>query len=110
MNTKEIAYRYIQACQVQECYEHKVSKAFELLCPDNQLMGLSDPISKPYRELVQELIGETTFDWIQWWQYDCDYGKDSREFVINGQEYSTDDMTVLKFLDIIVEPDPWTTN
>ena len=110
INTKEIAYRYIQACQVQRCYENKVHTAFELLNPDNTVFGLSDHIHKAYQELVLELVGEPAFDWILWWQYDCDYGKDPRDFVINDKEYTTDGMTTLKFLDLVMETDEWTTN
>ena len=110
MNTKEIAYRYIQACQVQECYEHKLTEALALLCPDNQIMSVSDPVRKGYRELVEELVGKQQFEWIEWWQYDADYGKDARDFVIDGTEYTTDDITTLKFLDLVMEHDEWTTN
>lgn len=107
--TKEIVYRYIQACQVQECYELKLAQTLQLLCPDNQLMSLSDPIRKPYRDLVEDLVGKTAFDWVEWWQYETDYGKDARDFKISDQEYTTDDMTTIKFLDIILDENQWTS-
>jgi hypothetical protein len=108
IHTKQIAYRYIQACQVQECYETQLCTALQQINPDNQVFGLGDPIRKAYRELVANLLGFEQFDWVEWWQYECDYGKDARDFTINGTEYSTDDMTALKFLDLVMETDPWT--
>jgi len=108
--SKEIVYRYIQACQVQECYETQLCTALQQINPDNQVFGLADPIRKAYRELVEELVGKQQFDWVEWWQYEADYGKDARDFVVAGVEYNTDDMTTLKFLELVLDADPWTTN
>ena len=101
MDKKKIAYEYIQACQVQSCYEDQVSAAFQMLNADNQVFGLADPLHKAYMDLVIELLGEELFDWIQWWQYETDYGKDPKDFAVNNQEHTTDGMTLLKFLDIV---------
>jgi hypothetical protein len=109
IHIKQIAYKYIQACQVQACYEEQVATAFQLINPDNQVYGLSDPIYKAYRELVEELLGPQQFEWVEWWQHETDYGKDNIDFVIAGAEYTTAGMTLLKFLDIVLEADPWTS-
>ena len=101
MDKKKIAYNYIQACYVQSCREDQISTAFQLLNPDNQVFGLADPLHNAYLELVQELLGEELFDWIQWWQYETDYGKEAKDFKINNQEYTTDGVTLLKFLELV---------
>jgi hypothetical protein len=109
IHTKQIAYRYIQACQVQDCYEDQVSAAFQLINSDNQVYGLADPLHKAYRELVANLLGFEQFEWVEWWQYETNYGKDDMNFVVAGAKYTTKGMTLLKFLDIVLEADPWTS-
>jgi hypothetical protein len=109
IHIKQIAYKYIQACQVQACYEDQVATAFQLINSDNQVYGLADPILKAYRELVVDLLGPQQFEWLEWWQYETDYGKDNMDFKILDREYTTEGMTLLKFLDIVLEADPWTS-
>ena len=100
MDKTKIAYEYIQACQVQSCYEDKVNQAFALINPDNQVFGLADPLRKAYEELVLEILGEDIFDWLCYWQYEADYGKNSLDIVIDGVEYNTQDMTLYKYLEV----------
>lgn len=100
MDKTKIAYDYVQACQTQACYEHKVNQAFALINPDNQIFGLADPLRKVYEELVVDLLGEDTMDWIYYWQYEADYGKESRDFTVNDREYNTQDMTLYKYLEV----------
>jgi hypothetical protein len=109
IHIKQIAYRYIQACQVQACYEDQVSAAFQLINPDNEVYGLADPLHKAYRELVANLLGFEQFEWVEWWQHETNYGKVDMDFKIAGAEYTTAGMTLLKFLDIVLEADPWTS-
>jgi hypothetical protein len=100
MDKLKIAYDYVTACQVQGCYEDKVNQAFQLINPDNQVFGLSDPLRKAYEELVLDLLGETVFDWICYWQYEADYGRASMDITIDGVEYNTQDMTFYKYLEV----------
>jgi carboxypeptidase C (cathepsin A) len=100
MDKLKLAYDYVQACQVQGCYEDQINRAFALLNPDNQIFGLCDPLRKHYEEVVQEILGEEITDWIQYWQYECDYGKESRDVTINGVEYNTQDITLYKYLEV----------
>ena len=100
MDKLKVAYDYIQACQTQSCYTSKLNEALELLCPDNQLFSIADPLHAPYLELVTEILGEDTMDWIFYWQYEADYGKNSCDFQINDVEYNTQDMTLYKYLEV----------
>jgi hypothetical protein len=100
---KQIAYQYIQACQVQSCYENQMNTALQQINPDNQVFGLADPLHKGYRELVEHILGQSAFEWVEWWQYECDYGMDARDFALNNVEYSTDDMTTLSFLELVIQ-------
>jgi len=100
MDKLKLAYDYIQACQVQSCYEDKLNKVMQALNPDNQVFGLADPIHKPYEELVLEILGETIMDWIYYWQYEADYGQKSMDITINDVEYNTQDMTLYKYLEV----------
>ena len=100
MDKLKIAYDYVQACQVQACYEDKVNQAFQLINPDNTVFGLSDPLRLRYEELVQSILGEEAFDWISYWQYEADYGKASMDITIDGVEYNTQDITLYKYLEV----------
>ena len=101
MNPQQIAYDYINAHQVQRCYEDKVNQALQLLNPDNQIFGLCDSLSTAYDKLVLSTLGEDTFEWLLWWMYECDYGRDPKSFTINHVEYS--DVTQLQFTHIITQ-------
>ena len=100
MNKLDIAYNYVQACCAQEAFEHNINTAIAQLCPDNQIFSLCEPIHKHYLELIEELLGEEAFDWIQYWQYESDYGRNSLDFTIDGVEYNTQDMTLFKYLEV----------
>jgi len=100
MDKLKLAYDYITACQVQSCYEDKLNKALQLINPDNLVFGLADHIHKPYEELMLEILGETIMDWIYYWQYEADYGKNSLDITVDGVEYNTQDMTLYKYLEV----------
>jgi len=100
MDKLKLAYDYITACQVQSCYENKINQTFQLINPDNQVFGLADPLHKAYEELVLEILGEPIMDWVYYWQYEADYGKNSLDFVINDREYNTQDLTLYKYLEV----------
>lgn len=100
MNKLDIAYNYVQACRTQQTYEESLNKTLQLLCPDNYVVALADTLHGPYQELLIEVLGEEAFDWIQYWQYEADYGTAAMDFIINDVEYNTQDMSLYKFLEI----------
>lgn len=102
VNTK-IAYDYIQACKIQAVYEGALETALKRLHPDNQLMGTSVTLAEAYRQLVLEVLGEELMDWVEYWQYECDYGKESRTFIINNVTYDTEGMTFFSFMEAVSE-------
>jgi hypothetical protein len=100
MNNHQIAYDYIQSQQVQECYTHKVHEAFKLLCEENQVFGLQDPVQKSYKKLVLDILGSDNMDWLEYWQFETDYGNQSREIIIDNQTYDSSTLTLFKYLDL----------
>jgi len=100
MDKLKLAYDYVQACRTQDCYEHNINRAFQQLDPDNQIFGLAYPLRKHYEEIVHEILGEEIAEWIYYWRYECDYGQESRDIVINGVEYNTQDITLYKYLEV----------
>ena len=99
----KIAYDYVQACKTQAIYERALETALQRLHPDNQLMGTSVTLAESYRQLVFEVVGEELMDWIEYWQYESDYGKESRTFVINNVTYDTAGMTFFSFMGAVSE-------
>ena len=101
MNPQQIAYDYLTACKTQESYEQHLTNALRLLCQDNEVISVSDTLRRAYEGVVCYALGAQTFEWLLWWQYECDYGEDPKAFAINHIEYS--DVTQLQFTHIITQ-------
>jgi hypothetical protein len=101
LDKNKIAYDYVQACKTQAVYERALDTALQRLHPDNQLMGTSVTLAQADRQVVLEVVGEELMDWIEYWQYEADYGKESRTFVINNVTYDTAGMTFFSFLEAV---------
>lgn len=101
MNKQQIAYEYLAACQVQSCYEQQLAKALQLFCEDNEVVSVSDTIRLAYDNLIIATLGQEVFEWLLWWQYDCDYGRTPKRFTIDHQEYL--EVTQLKFTELITQ-------
>ena len=101
MNPQQIAYEYLNACQVQSCYEQHLTNALRLFCEDNEVISVSDTIRLAYDNLIISTLGQPVFEWLLWWQYDCDYGKNPKRFTINNQEYFQ--VTQLQFTELITQ-------
>jgi len=99
----KIAYDYLQACKTQAVYEGALDTALQRLHPYNRLMGTSVTLAEAYKQLVLEVVGEELMDWIEYWQYETNYGKESRTFVINNVTYDTAGMTFFSFMEAVSE-------
>jgi hypothetical protein len=89
------------ALKTQRVYDDQVGRALHCINPDNQIFGLADAVEGPYTELVQELLGPELFDWLMWWMYETDFGKDAMQFTVNGVEYDPTQMTLYSFLETV---------
>jgi hypothetical protein len=101
MNRQQIAYDYLVACKTQESYEQQLTNAVRLFRPDNEVVSVADPLRRAYNNLVSDTLGARTFEWLLWWQYECDYGKHPKAFEINNVEYR--EVTQLEFTHIITK-------
>lgn len=97
----KIAYDYVQACKTQAIRERALETAFQQLNPDNQIMGVSDDVLQSYRQLMLKVVGKELMDWIEYWQYEADYGLESRTFIINNVTYDTAGMTFFSFMEAV---------
>lgn len=101
MNLQEIAYQYVQACRTQETQEYAVHKALAALNSDNMILDLAEAIRRPYRNLIQQLVGVQMMDWIEWWQYEAEYGSKPLHFTIDGTTYDPSTITFYKFWELV---------
>lgn len=99
--THKIAYNYCMAMLAQRAGEEQLSRAFQALGSDNQIFALAEPIESAYAALVHELIGDSLFDWLMWWMYETDCGKQNMLFQIDGVSYDPSTMTLYRFLEIV---------
>ena len=106
MNKKQLIQetaRYIQAICSQQETEGRVSKALKTICPENGIFSLvTEDLSEGYKKLLICLIGETNYDWVEYWMYELDFGA-SRDlsFWVDEKEYHPCEMAVEEYLDII---------
>ena len=101
MSPQQIAYEYLCANQTQECYELLLNQALQLLGADNRLASFADPLRTAYNNLVASALGTQAFDWLLWWQYECDYGNSPKQFTINHVDYC--DVSQLQFTHLITQ-------
>jgi hypothetical protein len=102
--THQIAYDYAMATITQSVAVNQVNTALRALGSDNYLFSLCEPLEAAYTKLVEGILGPELWDWLMWWMYETNMGKDPMEFSVNGVEYNPQDMTLYRFLEI-VDPD-----
>jgi hypothetical protein len=78
-----------------------VNSALRSLGSDNYLFSVCEPLESAYTTLVADLLGPELFDWLTWWIYETDCGKQRMEFSINGVDYDPTTMTLYRFLEIV---------
>lgn len=102
LNLKQIAYDWVQAQIVSVARQDQLNRALQAIHPDNQVIDL-DVVNRYYTDLVKSLIKARAWSWIDWWCWECDFGKASCKFSVNHQWYNTQDMTFLKFWELTCE-------
>jgi len=100
-HTHKIAYNYAMANIQQSAAVEQVNTALRALGSDNYLFSVCEPIESAYTKLVEILLGPELYDWLNWWMYETDCGKRKMQFYIDGTEYSPQDMTLYRFLEIV---------
>lgn len=85
----------------QRAGESMLNTALQALGSDNQVFGLAEPLEGAYTKLVQELLGETLFEWLMWWMYETEHGQLNMEFVIDGVSYDPTQITLYRFLELV---------
>ena len=99
--THKIAYDYAMANIQQSAAMDMVNSALRALGSDNYLFSVCEPLESAYTTLVADLLGPELWDWLTWWMYETDNGARQMEFSINGVEYSPQDITLYRFLEIV---------
>ena len=102
LDLRQIAYDWVGAQIVAEARTIQLNNALQAINPDNMVVDL-DCTNSYYTNPVRELVGPQAWDWITWWCWECDYGRQSREFTISDVAYTTTDMTFLRFWELTCE-------
>lgn len=102
MNTIKIIKEYVDANLAQYEAETSLSKSVSLFNRDNYFIGVSTIITDAYSNLLKQLIGGKNFDWIDWWMWECNFGKKPNTlFWVNDKKYDASGMTLEKFWGIV---------
>jgi hypothetical protein len=51
--------------------------------------------------LVQDALGMETFDWIEWWMYETDFGCKNMTYIVAGVEYDPTHQSFQEFFQTI---------
>ena len=99
--THKIAYDYAMAHIQQSAGVDQLNTALAALGSDNYMFSLCEPLEAAYTKLVEGILGPELWDWLTWWMYETNMGKDPMEFSVNGIAYNPQDITLYKFLEIV---------
>jgi hypothetical protein len=100
MNTDKI-YEYVTALNHQYQLESALNTAFQQLDSNNQIFGVCGPVTKAYTSLVESLLTPQQVYWLEYWIYECDFGRTGLKFSVNNEMYNTLDMTFFKYWEIV---------
>ena len=99
--THQIAYDYAMAHIKQSVAVEQLNTALCALGSDNYLFSLCEPLETAYTKLVEGILGPELWDWMMWWMYETNMGKNPMQFSIDGVDYDPTTMTLYKFLEIV---------
>jgi hypothetical protein len=94
-------HSYVTAMNHQYQLEAQVNAVFQQLNCDNQILGLCVPVTTAYTKLIESLLTPSQFSWLEYWMYDCDFGRHARTISIDNTHYNTLDMTFFKFWELV---------
>ena len=98
---KKIAYDYINAVYTQTVYEEAFDIALTSLGSETSITQLGKAVQDGYTELVKSLVTLEHWDWIEYWMWECNFGDSSLAFSINDKTYKINEITLLKYLELI---------
>jgi len=102
MTNLDIAHAFVTAMFVQQEKEQHISDAFRSLCSESMIFGLATPIQDSYTKLVENILGKDTFEWVEWWMWETDFGQEPREFWTDKEtKYDVSGLTFPEFFTII---------
>ena len=99
--THKIAYDYCMAHIQQSAGVDQLNTALAALGSDNYMFSLCEPLEAAYTKLVEGILGPQLFEWLMWWMYETNMGKDPLGFSINGVDYDPTTMTLYRFLELV---------
>ena len=80
MISKELFVESINAIKKQEEYDHKCTDAFQIILNEDRIIiGYDNSILRTQLIRVLEKLMEDNGEWIQYFIYDLDYGKNYKE-------------------------------
>ena len=86
MIKKEILKNYVDGLNHQNECDNKFHDVLKFIHPDNYNISLvSEKYSMAMEALVEEFIGKTAFDWLQWWLWETTAGIHGIELTVEPE-------------------------
>jgi hypothetical protein len=92
---------YIVAKRKQYNMDDKANALLNVIMADHSSCGLRNPLSDALDTLVQDALGMETFDWIEWWMYETDFGCKNMTYTVAGVDYDPTQQSFQEFFQTI---------
>ena len=84
--TKELFVKSIKAIKDQKIKEEKLCKDLNVLIDGHFVCHFNEPILISLIEVLADSMGDKD-EWIEWWLWDTNFGKDHNEVKVKGRSY-----------------------
>jgi hypothetical protein len=104
MDTKKLVAVYVDAMRNQYDVERRLHQVMTDLDSDNAVLSTTHTTLRDgYTSTIKHLLNtQYNFDWIEWWMWECDFGRESRNFFIDEEPYDVASMTFDRFYDLVI--------
>jgi hypothetical protein len=99
----ELLKAFVAGVKDQNEAEEKLTDALSAMNNENFIFSLSERIYGAFSGAVKNLVGKESYDWVDWWLWETDFGTKSFDFTIHGTEYVVNKMTLDEFLVAVID-------
>lgn len=101
MISKNVLELYVEGVKKQSDLEDVFHKALRGIENDNYVVSLiCYEYQNSIERILEEQLGQNAYDHLMWWMWDCKFGRDHAEVMINGVGYNVSDFD--KFYDLCI--------
>lgn len=98
---KKIVCEYVEAVKASDIADEQSAKALNVIGIEVDIVVTGRAYKKTLDHIIELLIGESMFEWVDWWIYETNHGTKRMEFMIKDHSFDPTQMDFEKFYDIV---------